>query len=553
MGEDVKRSTHSGLVWSTLAVVCGAVPLAFLGLFFFYPVANIVASSLSQGWTGFLDIFNSSRTRDAIWFTTWQAVASTVVTVAIAMPYAALMARTSGNAGVWLKALVTVPFVLPTIVVGGAFKELFERLNESVGFPNLNHTAGAIIVAHAFFNFAVVARTVGAYWAGLDHQLEEQARTLGSSNFRVFWRVTWPRLKPAVLAAASITFLFSFTSFGVVLVLGGLQQATIETEIFRHAVMRGDLATSASLSVIQIAAVLCLVAVTSHLERRTSVSTQMMRSTIAPMGTTTTTTIAVFSLIFLGSPVAVMIERSLKVADSYGLKNYAALFEKIPQLPTTAAAALGNSMIYALIATAIALCLGVVCAITIVARRDTMGRFFDLAATLPLGVSAVTVGFGILISLNRSPVDWRTSWWIVPIAHAIVAVPFVVRSIVPMLRQIDPAIREAASLLGSSPLQIRRQIDLPLVARGITVAAGFAFAISLGEFGATSFLPRRADTLTGPQAVFRLLSTPGDLLRGQAMALSVVLAGAVAAAVICSELLSSDKKRRRGVNVPVGS
>ncbi|HJL99844.1 MAG TPA: iron ABC transporter permease [Acidimicrobiales bacterium] len=549
----MKRFTHSGLVWSTLAVVCGAVPLAFLGLFFFYPVANIVASSLSQGWTGFLDIFNSSRTRDAIWFTTWQAVASTVVTVAIAMPCAALMARTSGNAGVWLKALVTVPFVLPTIVVGGAFKELFERLNESVGFPNLNHTAGAIIVAHAFFNFAVVARTVGAYWAGLDHQLEEQARTLGSSNFRVFWRVTWPRLKPAVLAAASITFLFSFTSFGVVLVLGGLQQATIETEIFRHAVMRGDLATSASLSVIQIAAVLCLVAVTSHLERRTSVSTQMMRSTIAPMGTTTTTTIAVFSLIFLGSPVAVMIERSLKVADSYGLKNYAALFEKIPQLPTTAAAALGNSMIYALIATAIALCLGVVCAITIVARRDTMGRFFDLAATLPLGVSAVTVGFGILISLNRSPVDWRTSWWIVPIAHAIVAVPFVVRSIVPMLRQIDPAIREAASLLGSSPLQIRRQIDLPLVARGITVAAGFAFAISLGEFGATSFLPRRADTLTGPQAVFRLLSTPGDLLRGQAMALSVVLAGAVAAAVICSELLSSDKKRRRGVNVPVGS
>lgn len=549
----MNRSTQSGLVWSTLAVVCGAVPLAFLGLFFFYPVANIVASSLSQGWTGFLDIFNSSRTRDAIWFTTWQAAASTVVTVAIAMPCAALMARTSGNAGVWLKALVTVPFVLPTIVVGGAFKELFERLNESVGFPNLNHTAGAIIVAHAFFNFAVVARTVGAYWAGLDHQLEEQARTLGSSNFRVFWRVTWPRLKPAVLAAASITFLFSFTSFGVVLVLGGLQQATIETEIFRHAVMRGDLATSASLSVIQIAAVLCLVAVTSHLERRTSVSTQMMRSTIAPMGTTTTTTIAVFSLIFLGSPVAVMIERSLKVADSYGLKNYAALFEKIPQLPTTAAAALGNSMIYALIATAIALCLGVVCAITIVARRDTMGRFFDLAATLPLGVSAVTVGFGILISLNRSPVDWRTSWWIVPIAHAIVAVPFVVRSIVPMLRQIDPAIREAASLLGSSPLQIRRQIDLPLVARGITVAAGFAFAISLGEFGATSFLPRRADTLTGPQAVFRLLSTPGDLLRGQAMALSVVLAGAVAAAVICSELLSSDKKRRRGVNVPVGS
>ena len=549
----MNRSAYYGLGWGTLAVICAAVPVAFLGLFFFYPVINIVVSSLSQGWTGFLGVFDSSRTRNAIWFTTWQAAASTLVTVVIAMPCAALMARTSGSAGVWLKALVTVPFVLPTIVVGGAFKELFEGLNGSVGFPNLNHTAGAIIVAHAFFNFAVVARTVGAYWAGLDHQLEEQARTLGSSSSHVFWRVTWPRLKPAVFAAAAITFLFSFTSFGVVLVLGGLQQATIETEIFRHAVVRGDLATSASMSVIQIAAVLCLVAVTSHLERRTSISTQMMRSTIAPMRTATKSTIAVFSLIFLGSPVAVMIERSLKAADSYGLQNYVALFEKIPQLPATSAEALGNSMIYALIATAIALCLGVVCAITIVTRRDTMSRFFDLAATLPLGVSAVTVGFGILISLNRSPVDWRTSWWIVPVAHAIVALPFVVRSIVPMLRQIHPSIREAASLLGSSPLQIRAQIDLPLIARGLTVAAGFAFAISLGEFGATSFLPRRADTLTGPQAVFRLLSTPGDLLRGQAMALSVVLAGAVAAAVICSEILSSGKKRRPRVDLPIGS
>ena len=463
------------------------------------------------------------------------------------------MARASGKSGIWLKALVTVPFVLPTIVVGGAFKELFERLDSSFGLPNFNNSAVAIIVAHSFFNFAVVARTVGAYWAGLDHQLEEQARTLGSSNASVFLRVTWPRLKPAVLAAGAITFLFSFTSFGVVLVLGGLRQATIETEIFRHAVVRGDLTSSASMSVIQIVAVLCLVAVTSHLERRSNVSTQMVRSVIAPLSRATKIVISVFTFVFLGSPLLVMIERSLTVGDRYSFQNYVALFDKIPQLHATAAEALTNSIIYASIATAIALVLGALCALSIVAKTDRTGRFFDLLATLPLGVSAVTVGFGILISLNRSPVDWRTSWWMVPVAHAVVAVPFVVRSIVPMLRQIDPSIREAAALLGSSPLQIRRLIDLPLVLRGITVASGFAFAISLGEFGATSFLPRRADTLTAPQAVFRLLSTPGDLLRGQAMALSVVLAGAVALAVIASELFASDKKCRSEVDLQIAS
>ncbi|MBR81695.1 MAG: hypothetical protein CL444_07885 [Acidimicrobiaceae bacterium] len=189
----------------------------------------------------------------------------------------------------------------------------------------------------------------------------------------------------------------------------------------------------------------------------------------------------------------------------------------------------------------------------VVSNTTATGRALDIAATLPLGVSAVTVGLGVLVTVDRPPIDWRTSWWIVPIAHALVAVPFVVRSIVPMLRQIHPSIREAAALLGSSQFRIRREIDLPLVARGLTVAAGFAFAISLGEFGATSFLPRRADTLTGPQAVFRLLSTPGDLLRGQAMALSVVLALAVATAVIFSELLSVRRSRSRKVDLPIGS
>ena len=549
----MKRPANSRVGRQIFGVVCVSAPLTFLAIFFFYPVANIVTSSLSEGWGGFFSIFSSPRTRDAIWFTTWQAAVSTAVTTVLAIPCAALMARASGKSGIWLKALVTVPFVLPTIVVGGAFKELFERLDSSFGLPNFNNSAVAIIVAHSFFNFAVVARTVGAYWAGLDHQLEEQARTLGSSNAGVFLRVTWPRLKPAVLAAGAITFLFSFTSFGVVLVLGGLRQATIETEIFRHAVVRGDLTSSASMSVIQIVAVLCLVAVTSHLERRSNVSTQMVRSVIAPLSRATKIVISVFTFVFLGSPLLVMIERSLTVGDRYSFQNYVALFDKIPQLPATAAEALTNSIIYASIATAMALVLGALCALSIVAKTDRTGRFFDVLATLPLGVSAVTVGFGILISLNRSPVDWRTSWWMVPVAHAVVAVPFVVRSIVPMLRQIDPSIREAAALLGSSPLQIRRLIDLPLVVRGITVASGFAFAISLGEFGATSFLPRRADTLTAPQAVFRLLSTPGDLLRGQAMALSVVLAGAVALAVIASELFASDKKCRSEVDLQIAS
>ena len=188
-----------------------------------------------------------------------------------------------------------------------------------------------------------------------------------------------------------------------------------------------------------------------------------------------------------------------------------------------------------MLATAIAVIVGVSAALVVVHGRGAVARIFDLGLTLPLGTSAVTIGFGILVALGEPPLDFRTRWWIIPVAHALVGVPFVVRTMVPLLRSIDPALREAASVLGAAPARVRREIDLAIGLRGALVGGGFAFAVSLGEFGATSFLPRRVDELTAPIALFRLLSTPGDLLRGQAMALSVILMVAVAVAVFAIE------------------
>jgi len=164
-----------------------------------------------------------------------------------------------------------------------------------------------------------------------------------------------------------------------------------------------------------------------------------------------------------------------------------------------------------------------------------VSRIFDLGLMLPLGVSAVTLGFGMLIALDDPPLDLRTSRWLVPVAHALVGIPFVMRTLVPTLRSIDDRLREAAAVLGASPTRVFREIDLPIAGRAVAVGAAFAFAISLGEFGATSFLPRQPDRLTAPLALFRLLGTPGDLLRGQAMALAVLLMLLTAACVLVIE------------------
>ena len=135
-------------------------------------------------------------------------------------------------------------------------------------------------------------------------------------------------------------------------------------------------------------------------------------------------------------------------------------------------------------------------------------RGFDALLMLPLGTSAVTVGFGFLITLDKPPLDLRESWILVPLAQALVGVPFVVRVMLPVLRAVDDRLREAAAVLGASPLRVWREVELPLARPGAGIAAGFAFAVSLGEFGATVFIAR-PDSPTLPVAVARLLGRAG--------------------------------------------
>ena len=538
--------------------LAGALPAAAVGafmvLFFAWPIAGVISRGLGGTSPAAVlgDVLGSASHRSVIWFTLWQAAVSTVLTVAVALPAAGAMARLRFRGQRLLRALATVPFVLPTVVVAAAFEGLFDRFGlAGGGAVSLRHTVWAILMAHVFFNYAVVLRTVGAHWAALDARVEDQARVLGASRPQVFRRVVLPRLAPSIAAASAIVFLFSFASFGVVLVLGGPARATIETEIYRYAVVRLDLAAAAALAVVQLGAVVALVAVSNALERRRAVAEPVSSPAAAPRrrGPGLVANLAVMALI-LGLPVAVLVERSLAAGrgGGYTLRNYTAMAERVNLLPDTALAALGNSLMFAAPAAALALLVGGTATLVVMrAGRGSsrrIGRAFDIGLTLPLGTSAVTVGLGFLLVLNRPPIDIRTSLLVVPIAHAVVGIPFVVRTLVPMLRTINPRVREAAAVLGASPRRVRREVDLRVAARGVAVGAGFAFAVSLGEFGATSFIPRRPETLTAPLALFRLLGTPGEALRGQAMALAVSLMALTAVAVFVMDLWGDT---RRGV------
>ncbi|MFH9959152.1 ABC transporter permease [Streptomyces roseolus] len=530
------------------------LPVAFFAVFFAWPVVSIVERGLRPDGAWDLGAIGATLGRSDILgvlgFTVWQAVASTGLTLLVALPGAYVFARFDFPGKGVLRAVVTVPFVLPTVLVGTAFLALVGRggFTDGLWGLRLDTTVWAILLAHVFFNYAVVVRTVGGLWAQLDPRQEEAARVLGASRWTAWRSVTLPALVPAVSAAALMVFLFTFTSFGVVQILGGDAYTTLEAEIYRQTARLLDLRTAAVLTLVQFVAVGAILAVHARTVRRRETALRLVspeRTARRPRGVGQWALlggvlVSVAVLILL--PLGVLVERSFATPEGYGLRYYRALgsLDEAGTFLVPPLEAVGNSLRYAVAATVIAVVIGGLAAAALTRRAGRLVRGFDALLMLPLGVSAVTVGFGFLITLDEPPFDLRAAWILVPLAQALVGVPFVVRTMLPVLRAVDQRLREAAAVLGASPWRAWREVDLPLVRRALLIAAGFAFAVSLGEFGATVFIAR-PDNPTLPVAVARLLGRPGELNYGQAMALSTILMVVCAVSLLLLERLRSDR------------
>lgn len=537
------------------------VPLAFLGVFFAWPTAALVArgfvtdGALDLG--GFTEVLARPRTWRYIGLTLLQASLGTAFSVLLGLPAAYVLYRCRFRGRLLLRALVAVPFVLPTVVVGVAFRALLAT-SGPLGFLGLDGSLTAIVAALVFFNYSVVVRTVGGMWERLDPRAEEAARALGASPWRAFTTVTLPMLTPAITSAASIVFLFCATSFGVVLILGGTRYGTIETEIWTQTTQFLDLRAAAVLSVAQLVVIALALGVSARTRSRRERALRLAGTAVAPRPlrlrpTPATGTgdlipvllTAVVGLGLLALPLVNLLVASFRTPQGWGLGNYLALGTTggANALSVTVWEALATSLRTAVDATVLAVVIGTLVAL-VVSRRPRSGAarraigVLDAAVMLPLGVSAVTVGFGFLITLDRPPLDLRTSLLLIPIAQAVVAIPLVVRTVLPVLRAIDPRLREAAAVLGASPGRVLAHVDGPFLLRSLGLAVGFAFAVSLGEFGATAFLAR-PDRPTLPVVVVRLLGRPGAENYGMALAAAVVLALLTATIMGVAERLRS--------------
>lgn len=539
-----RTRSFSGWLW--------LLPFAFLALFYFYPLTSILSLSFSRG-TGLQPIWDAladSSLRGIVGFTFWQAALSTALTLAVGLPAAYLLARFDFRGKGLLRLVSSIPFVLPTLVVAAAFNALlgprgwlnlallnwFDLAAPPVTFVN---TFTAILVAHVFYNTTIVLRLVGDFWARLSPRLEQAARVLGASPWRNFLRVTLPSIAPAVAAAALLVFIFNFTSFGVILTLGGPRFATLETEIYYQTIALFDLPIAAALALIQLLCTLALtiiyarlsVRVTRPLELR---AVQQARPLAATRNRWLASAFLVALVLFFAAPLAGLAARSVTRLESdrrdpaaagFTFDYYRALAseDRNDIFFAPPFSAVQTSLIYASSTVVLALLIGLPASWLLARSQSSLAaRLLDPLLILPLGTSAVTLGLGFLVALDTPPLDLRASPLLVPLAHTLVALPFVVRSLAPALRSIRPRLRQAAAMLGAAPRQVLRFVDLPLVGRAVLVSALFAFAISVGEFGATAVIAR-PEFPTMPVLIYRLLSQPGALTYGQAMALSTLL------------------------------
>jgi thiamine transport system permease protein len=534
------------------------LPLSFLLVFFFYPFIRILAYSFSNES---FKLPNLQHAFHVLLFTLYQAVLSTLITLLIGLPAAYLFARFAFRGKTLLRTLTVVPFMLPTVVVAAGFNALLGPhgwvnlgLMRSLGLGSppimFVGTLGAILIAHVFYNTTIVIRIVSNALSRLDPKLEQAARSLGADSRRVWWNVSLPLLRSSMLAASLLVFLFDFTSFGVILLLGGPSFATLEVEIYIQALELLNLPVAALLAFIQFLCTLVFAILYSHISTRSTVQsapraggsnlrkpkTRLERFFVAGM--------LILLITFFILPMVALPLRSVSRLDAdrgqlgavqTGLTAdyYNELFinrnNSIFYVPPIQAAA--NSLGYAGATVLLSLLLGFPTA-SALAKPGRLERFLDPILIIPLGASAVTLGLGFILAFGH----WLTFPWLVPLAHTLVALPFVIRTLQPALVSIPDRLRQAAVSLGASPFRVWRTVDWPILQRATLTAATFAFTISLGEFGATVLLAR-PDYPTIPIAIYRFLSQPGGLNYGQAMAMATLLMALTTAGILLIEKL----------------
>lgn len=513
-------------------VLLWLVPLVPTLLLFYVPLLAILTEGFSSsgseaGSFALVDVFSRPATWRVVGFTLWQALVSTVISLALGLPGAWLLGRGEFKGKRFLKALTAIPFVLPSILVvlafvifygnSGVLNRFLMDLMETRRPPlPILYSFTAIILAHAFYNFPLAARLIGSFWERHNPGPALAARTLGAGPIRTFFTITLPGLMPAILSAGCIIYLFCFMSFAIVLVLGGgPRYTTLEVEIYRSARISLDLPLAASLSVVGAALTLAMLGLSVTMQHKASHRGQarVRYGGRLPSGSLErflwSGYIALVGLVVASPLLALMVRSFLRKPTRSGAAIWTThWYEQLFASAGTSLSltAVSNSLTFAGLTVCVALPLGMVAAWVTTRRVTWLSRFGETLMMLPMGVSSVVLGLGYFKCITLWFPEYSGSRLVVVAAHVVVTYPFVLRSVSASLKRIPASVPQASRTLGAGPFATFFRVELPMIRSGLVAGACFAFALSMGEINATLILSG-PDTLTIPLALYRLIGT----------------------------------------------
>lgn len=475
------------------------LPFLFLLLFFFFPLASALAPGIlsPSGLTLIYlsQLLSSPYIQSLILFTISQALASTILALLIGFPAAYLLAKFQFPGKSLVKAIATVPFVVPGIIVALGFILFFgnngvlNRFLFSIGLPGifLLYSWKGILLAHAFYNFPIPARLISSAWERLDLSFEDAGRTLGLSGFALFRKVTLPRLAPAIAASAALTFIFCFMSFGIVLILGGVKYATIEVGIYTLNSILLQPALAGALALVQgfFSALFLFIILWSA--KGLSFGESGVNPATRPLSA-----LAKLCILFYVSFMSILVLGPILSVAWFSFTG-----PTLPSIGILPLLAVRNSL---LIASSVLI---ITIPLSLALSGQARSPFFGAIAMLPLGISAVTLALGYVRVFSGTFL--LSSVLVIVLLHSILAYPFMFRGISAAREKISSSLLESARCLGASPWIVFRRIELPLLKGAILVGSIFVFAISLGEFSA-AYIAYSSYVYTMPVAIFRFLS-----------------------------------------------
>jgi len=530
------------------AVVIFAV-LSFMPLFF--AIKRLQTVTGVSVFSAISTFFDRPANLESLSFTLVEASVSALATVLIGLPIAWHLARSEWKHVRLVRALLAVPFVTPAIVAAMGFLALISEggllwsmgidlrletgiigvMAETFGWQHPGHFI-ALILAHAWFNLSLVIRFVEPPLATFDPRWEEQLSLLPGGNSRINrLRNLWiPFIGPAILCSAVMTFLFSFTSFALVKWLTPFS-TTMESSMANMGGAAGIMGyrVDASMVILSTSAVQFLILMITlilltMLQRRNNSRVSMISENVARNNRGKLSNIGkitIFSgLIFTLAPMISILFASFRIRSSIGNGQFTERYSFDAWVAAwqgdlsyvSASEALSNSLIYAVVTLLVSLPLGWILSSTIhsleKSNRMKLAKFVDVLSMLPLAISAVMVGLGILLGILRYNSSLFSFFLIPVLPHIMLTTPFVVRIMTPAMRAIDPAFEQQAKLLNLSPLQCWWHGRLSFLRGPAIVAASLTLAFSLGEFGASWILVRTGSWDTLSILVDQLMSRP---------------------------------------------